>query len=109
MNIYQNLYYVYLIKRHPKDGKPYVGCTKDVELRMKGHKVSIDNAEILFETDDIQEASLKEQELQIKYCGKADGCFYSNRARRNFYIDSEKRTPSALQELSDWYPTADFT
>jgi hypothetical protein len=109
MNIYQNLYSIYLIKNHPKNNLPYVGCTINVEKRMKGHKVDLFDCDILFQTYDIQEAANKEQEYQLQYCGKSDNYFYSNRARRNFYIDSEKRTPSALQELSDWYPTADFT
>lgn len=77
-------YYVYYIP-----SKEYVGCTIDLRSRAKSHKVDVTDIDILYVTDDIEEASETEQSEQLRLLGKSDGYLYIDRhpQRRQLDVD----------------------
>lgn len=70
------IYSDYHIPSHPSDGKSYVGCTINLKERMRQHGVSMKEVDILFQSEDIIEASYAEQQYQKIILGEADGLFY---------------------------------
>lgn len=102
-----DIYSVYHIQDKPEVG-PYVGCSKNLKRRAGEHGVSLKDLEILFQSEDIIEASLMEKEEWIRLTGREwTGKFYhlmcseeQNQSVRIARI-GVSHSPETCQKISD--------
>jgi len=89
--------------------KRYVGCTTDLKRRMSDwwncHNVPLDSVEVLWETDDIVDASIMEKWEQFRIYGKADSHYYhiehsEEKVRKWKELIGERTLEKNLNEVS---------
>lgn len=86
--------------------KEYIGCTNDLERRMLGsygHGISLDEVEILWETENIYEASYREQFEQFRIYGVSDNYLYHEHQSE----DIKKRRNQAVSETLTGVPKSE--
>ena len=64
------MYYVYVLSKGPK-GPLYIGYSRDVEQRLRQHKLSDKDWQLIYYEAYVQEKSARDRERKLKMYGSA--------------------------------------